>query len=339
MTLSSVDDFEKEFPFQKEISEQIRFLLTAAVRAPSTHNCQPWRFKIENNRLFVYRDTDIKLPQSDSMSRYAHISIGFLLHHIDQLGTWLSMAPQIVPTPQGESIAEITFSRATKSGSVPPLVAAIFKRRNRRGNFEMKPIPQSVLDEIIEIKKSPFGSPEIKIVTDRNALANIADATATNMRRVYRDAPFRREMAAWITPNDSSRKDGVPGYSLNQPTVMSWLLPTIIRFVNMGNVLGKLNGAAIASAAAAFGFGSEDTVPGWLSVGFAASHTVLTLIAHDVDYSVFIASVEYEDTRKSIGETFGLHQPLEFLFVAGTLSGKVEWMTPRVSVDDKLISS
>lgn len=38
MTFPATADFEKEFPFQKEVSEQIRFLLGAAVRVSSTHN-------------------------------------------------------------------------------------------------------------------------------------------------------------------------------------------------------------------------------------------------------------------------------------------------------------
>lgn len=339
MIFSSATDFEKEFPFQKEVSEQIRFLLMAAVRAPSTQNCQPWRFRIEDDHLFVYRDIHIKLPFSDSTNRYAYISIGFLLHHIELLGTWLSMSPKITLIDKDNCAAEIVFSRAKKSVEVPPLVAAIFKRRNRRGVFETKQIPQSVFNEAVEVKRPPFIPPEIKVVTDRVSLSSIADATSTNMRRVYAMSPFRREMASWITPNGSSRKDGIPGYSLNQSTIMSWALPIIIRFVNMGKVLAKLNKNAIISAAAAFGFGAEDTTSGWLSVGFAASHSVLTLVAHGFDYSVLVASVEYEDTRQSVGKTFGLQQPLEFLFVAGKLPGEVIWMTPRVSIKDKLVTS
>ncbi|MBU6214804.1 hypothetical protein KGM48_03120 [Patescibacteria group bacterium] len=339
MTPLSAEDFGKGFPFQRDISEQIRFLLTAAVRAPSTHNCQPWRFRVENNRLLVYRDTRIRLPQSDPENRYAHISIGFLLHHIDLLGKWLSMAPQISLVNGDEHVAEITFSPATKAEEIPPLVVAIFKRRNRRGVFEDKPISQSIFDEATKMQMPSFIPPEVKVVTDRAALASIADATSGNMKRVYKRRVFRREMSSWITPNNSTRKDGIPGYSLNQPTFMSWILPTVIRLVNMGKVLAKLNNESIASAAAAFGFGAEDSPSGWLSVGFAASHTALTLVAHNIDYSVFVASIEYEDTRKSVGEVFRLHQPLEFLFVAGTFPDEVAWMTPRISIEDKLIPS
>lgn len=336
---SSAGDFEQKFPFQKEISEQIYFLLAAATRAPSTHNSQPWRFKIESDRLFVYRDTSIKFPHSDSVNRYAYISIGFLLHHIETLSSWLSMNPHITPVNKDDCVAEITFSPAIKSESTPSLVAAIFRRRNRRGNFEPKVIPQEVLGEAASAEGSPFGSPEITIATNRDVLANIAEATSINMKRVYKNPAFRREMAAWITPNNSSRKSGIPGYSLNQSMVMSWILPKIIRFINMGKVLAGLNRAAIVSAPAAFGFGAPDYPDGWVSVGFAASHAALTLVAHNFDYAVFVASIEYDDTRQSVGEIFGLHQPLEFLFVAGTLFGEASWMTPRISVDDKLMKS
>ncbi|MHB1163558.1 MAG: nitroreductase family protein [Minisyncoccota bacterium] len=339
MMFSSAGEFEKEFPFQKEISEQIRFLLQAAIRAPSTHNSQPWRFRIESGHLFVYRDTRISLPQSDSVNRYAHISIGFLLHHIVSLGTWLSMEPRLVLCMEDERIAEITFSKAEEGREVSPTVEAIFKRKNRRGIFEMKTIPQDVLASATHVDMFGLSLPEIKIVTDHEKISHVADATAMVMRRVYTRAPFRREMAKWITPTGLQRRDGIPGYSLNQPVMMSWVLPTLIRFVNMGKVLAGLNKTAIASAPAAFGFGAPDNPSGWVSVGYAASHVALTLVASGFDYSVFVASVEYEDTRQSVGEVFGLHQPLEFFFVAGILPGMVSWMTPRVPVDDKLIPS
>jgi|CXWL01.1.fsa_nt_gi hypothetical protein len=339
MTLSSATGFEREFPFQKEIPEQIHFLLHAATRAPSTHNSQPWQFKIENNRLFVYRDASIKLPLSDSVNRYSYISIGFLIHHIKLLGEWLSMNPHITLVGRDNCVAEIIFSHAMKSGGIPPLVEAIFKRRNRRGNFEMSSIPQTVFDEAITMEHPPFIPPEIQIVSDKDSLLSIAEATSTNMKRVYKNSAFRREMASWITSNNSSRKNGLPGYSLNQPMIMSWILPTIIRLINIGKVLAGLNKTAIASAAVAFGFGAPDEPSGWVSVGYTASHAALTLVAHDFDYSVFVAAIESNDTRESIGKLFNFRQPLEFIFVAGTLMGKADWMTPRMSVDVKLIAS
>ena len=336
--LVSASEFEKKFPFQESSASQIQFLLEAATRAPSTHNCQPWRFRIEDNRLFVYRDTRINLPQSDPQHRYAYISIGFLLYHIMELATWLSMAPLLSLVLKDDGVAEVVFESASPNKRIPPKVSAIFTRRNRRGVFKAEPIPHEVLDSAITADGNILVSPEIKVITDPEKIRCIADATATVMRRVYANASFRKEMSNWITPSGTSRKDGIPGYSLNISTIASWILPTLIHYVNIGNVLAKINYKSISSAPTLFGYGSSDDTSGWVSVGFAASRAALTITAKGLDYSVFVASIEYEDTRQIAGETFELHQPLQFLFAAGSLPGKSEWMTPRMPVEQKLIT-
>ncbi len=328
--------FEERFPFAGSIEEQIKQLLTAAVRAPSTHNSQPWLFDLKHNRLRILRDTAIVLPQSDPQYRYTHVSIGFLIHHIEQLAKWLSMDPQITLGDGSEYLAEISFSPATKSASTSSLAEAIFTRRNRRGLFGKEVIPQDVLAEALAIPGRIAEQCVVRAVTDEVARNTIAEATAKNMMRVYARPAFRREMSKWITPTGSPRKTGLPGYTLNQPLIMSWILPTVIRFVNMGKVLAKLNRGSIASAPAAFGFSAEEGISGWLSVGYAASHAALTLTAHAFDYSVFVASIEYPDTRAEVGAVFGFAEPLQFVFVAGKLPGEVSWRTPRVAVDAKL---
>lgn len=329
--------FEERFPFTGSIEEQIKELLTAAVRAPSTHNSQPWLFDLKDNRLRILRDTAIVLPQSDPQYRYTHVSIGFLIHHIEQLAEWLSMDPQITLGDGSEYLAEISFSPAAKSASTPPLVEAIFTRRNRRGLFGKEVIPQDVLAQALAVSGTIAKECAVRAVTDEAARGIIAEATAKNMMRVYARPAFRREMSEWITPTGSPRKTGLPGYTLNQPLVMSWILPTIIRrFVTMGKVLAKLNRGSIMSAPAVFGFSAGETISGWLSVGYAASHAALTLTAHAFDYSVFVASVEYPDTREEVGAVFGFTEPLQFIFVAGKLPGEVAWRTPRVAVDAKL---
>jgi hypothetical protein len=334
----SIDEFQKIFPFDREVESQIKALLKAAVRAPSTHNSQPWRFGITGNALHLYRDSRIQLPQSDPVHRYAHVSIGFLLHHVVILARWLSMDPKVTLVCSGDHIADISFSGARQAPDVPALIRTIFTRRNRRGEFDRVPIPQKVLDAATHPDDAPIPLPETRSITDPKAVNIVAEATAANMLRVYARRPFRREMSRWITPTGSRRVTGLPGYSLNQPLVLSWILPTMIRFINMGGVLAKLNRASIASAPALFGFGAPDEAGGWLSTGYAASHAALTLIASGYDYSVFVASIEYPDTRARAGAAFGLAEPLEFLFAAGKLPGVVNWTTPRAPLEDKMMT-
>ncbi|MDR3546940.1 MAG: hypothetical protein P4M11_01460 [Candidatus Pacebacteria bacterium] len=255
------------------------------------------------------------------------------------LTAYSGMKCSISPIMQDNLIAELSLSSSDGfSPSYQNLARAILIRKNRRGGFLPQPIPADILKEAIS--NSPL-LPDGLVLTEVSAIASpdgkstLAELTAGNMKRVYSIPAFRREMSKWITPTGSPKRTGLPGYTLNQPVLMSWILPTIIRFVNMGPVLAKLNYGALATSSAIVGFGNTESPLGWVSTGFQASHTALTLVAHELNYSVFVAAIEYDDTRKKANDVFGLHYPLQFLFAAGKLPGEVDWKTPRIPIEKK----
>jgi hypothetical protein len=332
-TVSEAEQFVEEYHACATARERITILLEAATRAPSTHNSQPWRFSVGGDDLVVHKDSGISLPYSDPAERYAHISIGILLHHLTVAAAAIGQVIEVAP--QGNAW------RATfRSGELNDvLLPAIFSRRNRRGEFVDKPIVPDLLARACNSSNllPDFLKPvEVKTVTRREDTRTMGVLVRTVMSRLYRDPAFRAEMAAWVTPTGSSRKDGIPGYSVNVPTLISWILPTLIRLTNPGRRLGALNERAISSAAALIGFAGPDGTDTWLAAGFQASHAMLTLASQGVDTSVFVAAIEQPDTREEATQLFGFSRPLQFHFAAGYLPPTREWRTPRIPVRDKI---
>jgi hypothetical protein len=72
---------EKTFPRKENIETQIKFLLRYAILAPSTYNTQPWKFKIEKNKLIIKPDFTKKLPAKDPKNRELWISIGGMVEN------------------------------------------------------------------------------------------------------------------------------------------------------------------------------------------------------------------------------------------------------------------
>ena len=317
----SLEAFAAGFPHNAALREQIIYLLGGATRAPSTHNSQPWRFRVENGLLEVHPDTRLRLPQSDGKGRYACVSNGFLLHHIGVLGRYFGMQPDMEVHADGAPLATVRLSRAGElQESERALASAVFRRRNRRGLFEsshpLPPGPHTTLEA-----PAPYCPPGIRsttpsVVTDRTVVKRIGDLTKETMMRLYARPAFRREMAGWITPTGSRRVDGIPGYSLNQPRILSWILPSVIRHVNIGNIVGSVSAAAIASAPALIAFGGDESPKTWLGIGFQASHDILSLVSEGFDASVFVASAELPDLRAEATKLCGLSEPLQFLFAA-----------------------
>lgn len=333
----SAGAYKRNFEKLDSFNARIQHLLSYATRAPSTHNSQPWKFSIASKHLTLLRDESIQLPESDSAGRYRYISFGYLLHHILLLAAYNGMHATLF-FGKDPIVAKIEFSEPSGifDARLAPLVNALCVRRNRRGVFENIMIPQDTLETALLLSPLfPNTLPKPETAYAREKVIHIASQTAEGIRRAYRSSAFRREMASWITPTGSWKKTGLPGYSLNQPMILSWVLPTLIRFVNIGGFLAKLNFASVSSAPCVLGFSSDDAPRAWLGVGFQASHAALTFVAAGFDVSVYVASLEYSDTRQEVTRVFGLSRQTQFLFVAGKLKGVVSWRTPRVPVSKK----
>src|SRR5688572_20961435 len=67
---------ESDFYEIDSFAEQMRFLLQYAVLAPSTHNTQPWSFRLTRRGVDVYADSSRRLPVLDPQNRELFMSLG-----------------------------------------------------------------------------------------------------------------------------------------------------------------------------------------------------------------------------------------------------------------------
>src|SRR5215472_10587372 len=77
-----------------------RFLVTAAARAPSVHNTQPWRFRVGPDAIELWTDPRRKL-RADSSGREMLISCGAALFGLRLAIRSLSYLPvtELLPDP------------------------------------------------------------------------------------------------------------------------------------------------------------------------------------------------------------------------------------------------
>src|SRR6266487_797924 len=70
---------EADFPVTGPPTEQLQFLLSYAVLAPSEYNTQPWLFNVTNRTAQLYADRSRRLPRLDPDDRELVISCGAAL--------------------------------------------------------------------------------------------------------------------------------------------------------------------------------------------------------------------------------------------------------------------
>ncbi|MFC4128314.1 hypothetical protein [Nocardia rhizosphaerae] len=127
-----------------------RHPLRPAVRAPSVHNSQPWRWHLGHDRLDLYADFGRQLTATDPRARALMVSCGAALHH---LGTALAMLGRHatihrLPDPtRPDHLATITCTPHTPTDLDRGLAAAITTRRSDRRRYPA-PVPPADLRAI-----------------------------------------------------------------------------------------------------------------------------------------------------------------------------------------------
>ena len=62
-------------------TDTLQAVLTLATRAPSIHNTQPWRWRVDTASLDLYSEPNMQLQNTDPDGRDLILSCGTALHH------------------------------------------------------------------------------------------------------------------------------------------------------------------------------------------------------------------------------------------------------------------
>ncbi|WP_319457997.1 MULTISPECIES: Acg family FMN-binding oxidoreductase [unclassified Mycobacterium] len=280
--------------------ETIWTALSLAIRAPSVHNSQPWRWEVGDRSLHLYADTTRHLSHADPDRRDLLVSCGASLHHatvaLAALG-WQSKVRRL-PNPADPShLASIHASRYEPSDVDVSLAAAIPRRRTDRRLFSYWPVPRADIATIgARAARMGVRLRHVEMTTDIKAIV------AQSMRQHLQDAEYLTELTRWSGRYGSTA--GVPARNSPdfEPTAP---LPGRIF---AGTALAQPAGATVAADHAvlvALGTSADDDVDR-LRAGEATSMALLTSTCLGLSSCPVTEPLEIAETREAIrSEVFG----------------------------------
>jgi nitroreductase len=186
----------------------IKTALTLAVRAPSVHNTQPWRWRIGDRSIHLYLDPSRALPSTDPDQRDLVLGCGAVLHHLcvafAALG-WAAVVHRLPNPADPNHLAAVELVRHRPTPLDITLSAAISRRQTDRRHYSSWHIPPGYLGLVTE-RAAALGA-IVRQAADRSR-DNLVDAVRTAAAQHAEDPDYQFELANWTGRHSTA--DGVP---------------------------------------------------------------------------------------------------------------------------------
>jgi hypothetical protein len=299
---------EGAFPKAGTSSDKLRFLLNYAVLAPSSHNSQPWLFKIVSDGVELYADRTRALPVVDPEDRELIISCGAALFNLRIALRHFGYETAVRNFPDAtkpDLLARVSFGgEKVPSAEEHALFQAIVKRRTNRMPFDYRPVPESLLFEL-QAAATKEGTWLYIIMGEENRNM-VAGLIAEGDRIQMANGHFRRELAAWIHPNRTASHDGTPGFAFGLSSLASYLGPLVVRTFDIGRGQAAKGRELATGSPVLVLLGTDgDTPADWMSAGQALARLLLRARVDDVWASFLNQPIELPDLRGRLGDSLG----------------------------------
>ncbi|MFB8277556.1 Acg family FMN-binding oxidoreductase [Nocardia colli] len=195
--------------------DTVKIALEMAVRAPSIHNTQPWRWRIRDHAIELWADPQRHLVTSDPGQGKLIVSCGAALHHLRialaVLG-WSATVTHLPDPDQPDHLATVETTPHEPAQADIELGAALLQRHTDRRGYRSLETPPGYL-RTISAGAAKFGA-VVRHVPESLRLRLVQPFQDAVIRHAD-DRDYQRELATWSGQRRTA--DGVPGANVPHP--------------------------------------------------------------------------------------------------------------------------
>jgi len=301
---------EGDFPSGGTQDDKLRFLVRYAILAPSSHNTQPWSFRVSGGQLTLLADRSRRLPVVDPHDRALVISCGAALGNLRVAMRHFGFAGRFqlnLDAANPDLIARVELGDAyVPSTGDHERFLAIQKRRSTRLRFIDEPLPDGLAERLARIGADD--GVEVKVITEGGIKTVIASLVARGDQIQFADPLFRAELGAWVRSRRRSSRDGMSGSNFGMPDLLSAAGGLVVRTFDMGKgIAAKDEQIAVKSPALLVIATGSDDPEDWLKAGMAHATALLEVTASGLTSAYLNQPVEVDPLRSKLRSAAAVH--------------------------------
>ncbi len=353
----------------KSLAVVVSESLKAGILAPSTHNTQPWKLKVNDGGLTISPNYQLRLPAADPIDRGVFISLGCMITNLqvaaaaygyqidyeihrkrsninqDNYFQGITKTKNCFSNVNDlwvkrfELLIQVSFQKPTDDHQISKLMilGRLFENIDKRFSDKGKYLSQTVPNQVVNLINNYvrlFTKSQLKIISNGDTIKTLAQLYKKAAYEMSANQNFRRELSQWLRANNTQQADGMPGFVSGLPLLMSWLGPIVIRFFAFPLKIQSIKDAKNLQSAPALGLiaSSENNILAWIQAGIAYQLVALVCRNFGISTTPMAALVENKNYPAFLQSFFRIPKLTPHMFFRLGYSVNREIHTPRRSV-------
>ena len=283
-----------------------RELIRHATLAASSHNTQPWKFRIQPDSITILPDFSRRCPAVDPDDSHLFKSLGCAAENLVHAAAAQGFSADVLFDPGEDGVIVVLHRDA--SAHATDLYRAITKRQCVKTAYDGTSLTARER-EMLEKAGEGRDVRTIMLLAAAQKDEVINYVTRGNAAQLT-DRAFREELVSWIrfNPGEAMRTgDGLFGRTSGQPSLPTWLAKRIIGLVLTPKGQAGTDATNIKSSAGVAVFvSSQDDKAAWVETGRAYQRFALQATALNVRTAFINQPIEVRPLRPQFESWLGL---------------------------------
>ncbi len=274
--------------FIKAHNPDYLFMIENAVRAPSSHNSQPWLFKINEESIEIHPNYRKSLPIVDNDNRELFVSLGCALENLCISAAMRGYDNKTEISKDG--IIKVYLLKNNEVTADSLLFNQIYIQQTNRGVFDGNKIGEDKITVLRNLSKQE----SVNIYFYENGLSEFDSIKAyieKGNRSQMKDKEFKKELKSWMRFNkkhSENTNDGLSYLVFGAPNLPRFISKPVMSLALHENIQVKSDNKKVSSASHLVLFTvKNNTLPDWINLGRTLQRFLLKSTCMDIAHSYY----------------------------------------------------
>lgn len=283
-------------------------LVRYATLAPSSHNTQCWKFRIEGDAITILPDLARRTPAVDPDDHHLYVSLGCAAENLVQAALENGLRADVRFDLASAGGGAVKIALEPTKAVTSPLYLAIPERQCTRAEYDGKPLSA---DELRLLQLAGMGvGVRVMLFTEKAALESVLAYVVEGNTAQMKDPAFVEELKSWIRFGSSEALktgDGLYSATSGNPSVPRWIgSPLFGMFFKPKSENDKYAKQLRSSAGVAVFVSEASDQAHWIEAGRCYERFALQATALGIRNAMVNQPVEVSGLRPQFAKAMGI---------------------------------